>query len=224
MTGVRWTFGSLRGRLTWQGRQGGERGPCPLLLDLKCGQTRGGVQAVRHPDHKLQGDIMAIRVGVNGFGRVGRNFFRAVDAQHAAGTTDIEIVAVNDLTDNKTLAHLLKYDSVLGRLPHDVSVDGEDLVIGERRIKAWSIADGPAALPWGDLGVDVVIESTGRYTAAEQARGHLHGGAKKVVVSATSKGADLTVVMGVNHRDTTAHRPLSRTPRVRRTALRRWRR
>ena len=144
---------------------------------------------------------MTIRVGVNGFGRVGRNFFRAVDAQHAAGTTDIEIVAVNDLTDNKTLAHLLKYDSVLGRLPHDVSVDGEDLVIGERRIKAWSIADGPAALPWGDLGVDVVIESTGRYTAAEQARGHLHGGAKKVVVSATSRGADLTVVMGVNHRD-----------------------
>ena len=144
---------------------------------------------------------MAIRVGVNGFGRVGRNFFRAVDVQRAAGTTDIEIVAVNDLTDNKTLAHLLKYDSVLGRLPHDVSVDGEDFVVGDQRIKAWSIADGPAAVPWGDLGVDVVIESTGRYTAAEQARGHLHGGAKKVVVSATSKGADLTVVMGVNHRD-----------------------
>ncbi|MGO9041065.1 MAG: type I glyceraldehyde-3-phosphate dehydrogenase [Mycobacterium sp.] len=144
---------------------------------------------------------MAIRVGVNGFGRVGRNFFRAVDAQHAAGTTDIEIVAVNDLTDNKTLAHLLKYDSVLGRLPHEVSVDGEDIVVGDQVIKAWSIADGPAALPWGDLGVDVVIESTGRYTTADQARGHLHGGAKKVVVSATSKGADLTVVMGVNHRD-----------------------
>ena len=112
---------------------------------------------------------MAIRVGVNGFGRVGRNFFRAVDAQHAAGTTDIEIVAVNDLTDNKTLAHLLKYDSVLGRLAHEVSVDGEDIVVGDRVIKAWSIADGPASLPWGDLGVDVVIESTGRYTAAEQA-------------------------------------------------------
>jgi len=144
---------------------------------------------------------MAIRVGVNGFGRVGRNFFRAVDVQRAAGTSDIEIVAVNDLTDTKTLAHLLKYDSVLGRLPHDVSVDGEDIVVGDQRIKAWSIADGPAAVPWGDLGVDVVIESTGRYTAAEQARGHLHGGAKKVVVSATSKGADLTVVMGVNHRD-----------------------
>jgi glyceraldehyde 3-phosphate dehydrogenase len=144
---------------------------------------------------------MVIRVGVNGFGRVGRNLFRAVEVQRAAGTTDIEIVAVNDLTDNRTLAHLLKYDSVLGRFPQDVSVDGEDLVVGERRVKAWSIADGPAELPWGDLGVDVVIESTGRFTAAEQARGHLHGGAKKVVVSAKSKGADVTVVMGVNHRD-----------------------
>lgn len=144
---------------------------------------------------------MTIRVGVNGFGRVGRNFFRAVEVQRAAGTTDIEIVAVNDLTDNATLAHLLKYDSVLGRLGQDVSVDGEDLVVGERRVKAWSIADGPTALPWADAGVDVVIESTGRFTAAEQARGHLHGGAKKVVVSAKSTGADLTVVMGVNHRD-----------------------
>ena len=144
---------------------------------------------------------MTIRVGVNGFGRVGRNFFRAVDAQQTAGTSDIEIVAVNDLTDIKTLAHLLKYDSVLGRLPHDVSVDGEDIVVGDRSIRAWSVAGGPAALPWGDLGVDVVIESTGRFTAADQARGHIHGGAKKVVVSATSRGADLTLVMGVNHRD-----------------------
>jgi glyceraldehyde 3-phosphate dehydrogenase len=144
---------------------------------------------------------MTIRVGVNGFGRVGRNFFRAVEVQRAAGTTDIEIVAVNDLTDNGTLAHLLKYDSVLGRFGQDVSVDGEDLVVGDRRVKAWSIAEGPAALPWADAGVDVVIESTGRFTAAEQARGHLHGGAKKVVVSAKSTGADLTVVMGVNHSD-----------------------
>ncbi|WP_237572389.1 type I glyceraldehyde-3-phosphate dehydrogenase [Mycolicibacterium lacusdiani] len=144
---------------------------------------------------------MTIRVGVNGFGRVGRNFFRAAEVQRVAGDTDIEIVAVNDLTDNRTLAHLLKYDSVLGRLPSDVTVDGDDLVVGERRIKAWSIADGPTAVRWGDLGVDVVVESTGRYTAADDARGHLRGGAKKVVVSATSKGADLTVVMGVNHRD-----------------------
>jgi glyceraldehyde 3-phosphate dehydrogenase len=144
---------------------------------------------------------MVIRVGINGFGRVGRNLFRAVEVQRAAGTTEVEIVAVNDLTDDRTLAHLLKYDSVLGRFPHDVSVDGEDIVVGDRRVKTWSIAEGPAELPWGDLGVDVVIESTGRYTAAEQARGHLNGGAKKVVVSAKSKGADLTVVMGVNHRD-----------------------
>lgn len=144
---------------------------------------------------------MVIRVGINGFGRVGRNLFRAVEVQRAAGTTEVEIVAVNDLTDDRTLAHLLKYDSVLGRFPHDVSVDGEDIVVGDRRVKTWSIAEGPAELPWGDLGVDVVIESTGRYTAAEQARGHLNGRAKKVVVSAKSKGADLTVVMGVNHRD-----------------------
>ncbi|TQR88035.1 type I glyceraldehyde-3-phosphate dehydrogenase [Mycobacterium hodleri] len=144
---------------------------------------------------------MTIRVGVNGFGRVGRNFFRAVDARRAAASTDVEIVAVNDLTDSRTLAHLLKYDSVLGRLNHDVTVDGEDLVVGDRRIKVWSTADGPASVPWGDLGVDVVVESTGRYTAADAARGHLHGCAKKVVVSAPSKGADLTVVMGVNDRD-----------------------
>ncbi|MBJ7338145.1 type I glyceraldehyde-3-phosphate dehydrogenase [Mycolicibacterium sp.] len=144
---------------------------------------------------------MTIRVGVNGFGRVGRNFFRAAEVQRAAGTSEVEVVAVNDLTDVKTLAHLLKYDSVLGRLPYPVSVDGDDLVVGEQRIRVFSTADGPTKVPWGDVGVDVVVESTGRYTAAEQARGHLHGGAKKVVVSATSKGADLTVVMGVNHRD-----------------------
>ncbi|MBJ8341239.1 type I glyceraldehyde-3-phosphate dehydrogenase [Antrihabitans sp. YC3-6] len=144
---------------------------------------------------------MAVRIGVNGFGRVGRNFFRALDAQRAEGNADLEIVAVNDLTDNKTLAHLLRYDSVLGRLPHGVRVDGMDIVLGDSRIRSWTSADGPAAIPWADLGVDIVVESTGRYTAAEQARAHLHGGAKKVVVSATSKGADLTVVMGVNHRD-----------------------
>ncbi|MEV3901519.1 type I glyceraldehyde-3-phosphate dehydrogenase [Mycobacterium sp. NPDC050551] len=144
---------------------------------------------------------MVIRVGINGFGRVGRNFMRAVDVQRSAGSTDVEIVAINDLTDTATLAHLLKYDTVLGRLPHEVSVDGDDLLVAGHRIKVWSIGSGPTMVPWGDLGVDVVVEATGRYTAAELARGHLHGGAKKVVVSATSKGADLTVVMGVNHRD-----------------------
>jgi len=142
---------------------------------------------------------MTVRVGVNGFGRIGRNFYRAVDAQRAAGTTDIEIVAVNDLTDNATLAHLLKYDSILGRLSHDVSVSGEEIVAGDRRIKALAIKEGPAALPWGELGVDVVIESTGIFTDAAKATGHLDAGAKKVIVSAPAKGEDLTVVMGVNH-------------------------
>ncbi|MGZ4519485.1 MAG: type I glyceraldehyde-3-phosphate dehydrogenase, partial [Mycobacteriaceae bacterium] len=144
---------------------------------------------------------MTVRVGVNGFGRIGRNFFRAVEAQRAAGTTDIEIVAVNDLTPIENLAHLLKYDSILGRLPQDVSVDGEYIVVGSQRIKALAIKEGPAALPWGELGVDVVIESTGIFTDADKARGHLDAGAKKVIVSAPAKGEDLTVVMGVNDGD-----------------------
>ncbi|RDI67304.1 type I glyceraldehyde-3-phosphate dehydrogenase [Nocardia pseudobrasiliensis] len=142
---------------------------------------------------------MTVRVGINGFGRIGRNFFRAVEAQKALGTTDIEIVAVNDLTDNATLATLLKYDSILGRLPQDVSLDGEDtIVVGDQRIKALAIKEGPAALPWGDLGVDVVVESTGIFTDATKAKGHIAAGAKKVIISAPAKGEDLTVVMGVN--------------------------
>lgn len=142
---------------------------------------------------------MTVRVGINGFGRIGRNFFRAVEAQKALGTTDIEIVAVNDLTDNATLATLLKYDSILGRLPEDVSLDGEDtIVVGDQRIKALAIKEGPAALPWGELGVDVVVESTGIFTDATKAKGHLAAGAKKVVISAPAKGEDITIVMGVN--------------------------
>jgi len=142
---------------------------------------------------------VTVRVGINGFGRIGRNFFRAVEAQQALGTTDIEIVAVNDLTDNATLATLLKYDSILGRLTEDVNLDGEDtIVVGERRIKSLAIKEGPAALPWGDLGVDVVVESTGIFTDASKAKGHLEAGAKKVIISAPAKGEDLTVVMGVN--------------------------
>ncbi|MFC9437181.1 type I glyceraldehyde-3-phosphate dehydrogenase [Nocardia sp. NPDC057030] len=142
---------------------------------------------------------MTVRVGINGFGRIGRNFFRAVEAQKALGTTDIEIVAVNDLTDNATLATLLKYDSILGRLPQDVSLDGDDtIVVGDQRLKALAIKEGPAALPWGDLGVDVVVESTGIFTDATKAKGHLASGAKKVIISAPAKGEDLTVVMGVN--------------------------
>jgi len=142
---------------------------------------------------------VTIRVGVNGFGRIGRNFFRAVDAQKALGTTDIEIVAVNDLTDNASLAHLLKYDSILGRLSHDVSLEGEDtIVVGGQKIKALSLREGPSALPWGDLGVDVVVESTGIFTDAAKAQGHIDAGAKKVIISAPAKGEDITIVMGVN--------------------------
>src|SRR6476661_570291 len=151
------------------------------------------------PESCAKEQIVTVRVGVNGFGRIGRNFFRAVDAQKALGTTDIEIVAVNDLTDNATLAHLLKYDSILGRLPHDVSLEGEDtIVVGSQKIKALAIKEGPAALPWGDLGVDVVVESTGIFTDAAKAKGHLEAGAKKVIISAPAKGEDITIVMGVN--------------------------
>ena len=143
---------------------------------------------------------MAIRVGVNGFGRVGRNFFRAVDAQQTAGTTDIEIVAVNDLTDNKTLAHLLKYDSVGGPLDAEVSYDEDSITVGGKKIKVFEERD-PANLPWGELGVDIVIESTGRFTKADDAKKHVAGGAKKVLISAPATGDDVTVVMGVNEGD-----------------------
>ena len=142
---------------------------------------------------------MTVRVGVNGFGRIGRNFFRAVEAQKALGTTDIEIIAVNDLTDNASLAHLLKFDSILGRLPQDVTLEGEDtIVVGDVKIKALEVKEGPAALPWGDLGVDVVVESTGIFTARTKAQGHLDAGAKKVIISAPASDEDITIVMGVN--------------------------
>ena len=142
---------------------------------------------------------MTVRVGVNGFGRIGRNFFRAVEAQKALGTTDIEIIAVNDLTDNASLAHLLKFDSILGRLPQDVTLEGEDtIVVGDVKIKALEVKEGPAALPWGDLGVDVVVESTGIFTARAKAQGHLDAGAKKVIISAPASDEDITIVMGVN--------------------------
>jgi glyceraldehyde 3-phosphate dehydrogenase len=140
---------------------------------------------------------MTVRVGVNGFGRIGRNFWRAVDAQNTAGSADIEIVAVNDITDNPTLAHLLKYDSILGRLPYDVSATDEDIVVDGKPFKGLAVRD-PAALPWKDLGVDVVIESTGLFTKRDAAAKHLEAGAKKVVISAPASGEDLTVVMGVN--------------------------
>ncbi|MHA7666747.1 type I glyceraldehyde-3-phosphate dehydrogenase [Mycolicibacterium sp. HS_4_1] len=142
---------------------------------------------------------MTIRIGVNGFGRIGRNFFRALAAQQAAGiNTDLEIVAVNDLTSTDVLAHLLKFDSILGRLPHEVRADGDTLVVGSTKIKALAVKEGPAALPWGDLGVDIVVESTGIFTDAAKAKGHLDAGAKKVLISAPATGEDITIVMGVN--------------------------
>ena len=141
---------------------------------------------------------MTVRVGINGFGRIGRNFFRAVEAQRAQGNTEIEIVAVNDLTTNEVLAHLLKYDSILGRLDKEVSHDDEYLYVGDAKIRALSIKEGPAVLPWGDLDVDIVVESTGIFTDANKARGHIEAGAKKVVISAPAKNEDATIVMGVN--------------------------
>ncbi len=142
---------------------------------------------------------MTVRVGINGFGRIGRNFYRALLAQQEQGGADIEVVAVNDITDNSTLAHLLKFDSILGRLPHDVTLEGEDtIVVGPAKIKALEVREGPAALPWGDLGVDVVVESTGLFTNAAKAKGHLDAGAKKVIISAPATDPDLTIVLGVN--------------------------
>jgi len=137
---------------------------------------------------------VTIRVGINGFGRIGRNFWRAVNAGGAEG---IEIVAANDLTDTKTLAHLLKYDTVLGTLSEDVAVDGDSIRIGDQAVRVLAERD-PAALPWRDLGVDVVIESTGRFTKAADARKHIDAGAQKVIISAPASGEDITVVMGVN--------------------------
>ena len=140
---------------------------------------------------------MTVRVGVNGFGRIGRNFWRAVDAQRAAGTSDIEIVAVNDITDNATLAGLLKFDSILGRLPYEVSHTDDEIIVDGKGFKGLAVRD-PAELPWKDLGVDVVVESTGLFTKREAAAKHVDAGAKKVIISAPATGEDLTVVMGVN--------------------------
>ncbi|MBO3129499.1 type I glyceraldehyde-3-phosphate dehydrogenase [Dermatophilus congolensis] len=139
---------------------------------------------------------MTVRVGINGFGRIGRNFFRAV----AASGADVEIVAVNDLTDNKTLAHLLKYDSILGRFPQDVTYDESSITVGGKTIKVFEERD-PANLDWASVGADIVIESTGRFTKAEDAKKHLTGGAKKVIISAPAKNEDITIVMGVNDGD-----------------------
>ncbi|HWB65505.1 MAG TPA: type I glyceraldehyde-3-phosphate dehydrogenase [Mycobacteriales bacterium] len=138
---------------------------------------------------------MTTRVGINGFGRIGRNFFRAA----LAGGHDLEVVAYNDLGDPATIAHLLKYDSVLGRFPEPVEVTDKGITVGSREIVGLAERGGPGALPWKDLGVDVVIESTGLFTKAEDARKHVDdGGAQKVIISAPATGDDLTVVLGVN--------------------------
>ena len=141
---------------------------------------------------------MTTRVGINGFGRIGRNFFRAALKQGA----DLEVVAVNDLTDTKTLAHLLKYDSILGRFDGEVSFTEDSLIVNGKEIKVLAQRN-PADLPWGELGVEVVVESTGFFTDGEKAKAHIEAGAKKVVISAPAKNVDGTFVMGVNDGDYT---------------------
>ncbi|OUE27736.1 type I glyceraldehyde-3-phosphate dehydrogenase [Clavibacter michiganensis] len=137
---------------------------------------------------------MTVKIGINGFGRIGRNYFRAALAKGS----DIEIVAVNDLTDNKALAHLLKYDSITGRLDATVELDGDNIIVDGKAIRVLEERD-PANLPWGELGVEIVIESTGRFTKAEDARKHITAGAKKVLVSAPATGDNVaTLVLGVN--------------------------
>jgi glyceraldehyde 3-phosphate dehydrogenase len=136
---------------------------------------------------------VSVKIGINGFGRIGRNYLRAALAKGS----DLEVVAVNDLTDNKTLAHLLKYDSITGRLDATVELDGDNIVVGGKPIKVLEERD-PANLGWGELGVDIVIESTGRFTKAADARKHIEAGAKKVLISAPATDEDATFVMGVN--------------------------
>ena len=136
---------------------------------------------------------MAIKVGINGFGRIGRNVFRA-----SLSDSNIDIVAVNDLTSPKTLAHLLKYDSILGNLKSDIQADGDFIVVDGKKVKVFAQKD-PSLLEWESLGVQVVVESTGRFTNAEDAKKHLRGTVKKVIISAPAKNEDITIVLGVNH-------------------------
>ena len=190
----------------------GQRGPGipayrPVSPRVRSGVTKGslsmesakGSALRRHP-------AVTVRVGINGFGRIGRNFFRAAVASGA----DIEIVGVNDLTDNKTLAHLLKYDSILGRLRRRGQLSDDEISVDGKSFKALAERD-PAKLPWGDLGADVVIESTGFFTDATKAKAHLDGGAKKVIISAPATNEDVTIVMGVNdgEYDAAAHHIIS---------------
>ena len=158
------------------------------------------MRATAAPAHEAESvseeQAVTVKVGINGFGRIGRNFYRAVVASGA----DVEIVGINDLTDTKTLAHLLKYDSILGRLGKDVIAGEGEIVIDGKAVPVFAERD-PAALPWAKVGADIVIESTGFFTDAESAGKHLAAGAKKVIISAPAKGEDITIVMGVNDKD-----------------------
>jgi len=149
---------------------------------------------------------VTVRVGINGFGRIGRNFFRAVRASGA----DIEIVGVNDLTDNKTLAHLLKYDSILGRFPGEVTYDETSIIVDGKAIRVFEERD-PAKIDWAGVGADVIVESTGFFTDATKAHAHIDAGAKKVIISAPASNEDITIVMGVNHElyDPASHHVIS---------------
>src|SRR6266511_2163615 len=162
--------------------------------------VRNAFMASRSPERRFQtslkGRVMAVRVGINGFGRIGRNVLRAATMAKQA---DIEFVAVNDITDTRTLAHLLKYDSVHKRFPGTVEAKGDALVVNGKSIKVSAIKE-PEKLPWKDLGVELVLESTGRFTERAAAEKHLAAGAKQVVISAPAKGEDITIVMGVNHK------------------------
>src|SRR5215471_1523973 len=162
---------------------------------------------------------MTVRVGINGFGRIGRLVLRAL---HETRCEDVEIVAINDLGPVATNAHLLKYDSVHGRLPAEITAGDTWIDIGRGKI-AVSAERDPAQLPWRSLGIDVALECTGNFTKRETAAKHIEAGAKRVLVSAPVDGADLTVVMGVNHDQLTADHKVISTRRARRTASRRWR-
>jgi len=148
---------------------------------------------------------MAVKVGINGFGRIGRNIFRA-----SLGDNDLDFVGVNDITDTKTLAHLLKYDSVLGNLDHEIKTSGNGITVEGEEFHVFSERD-PASIPWGLVGAEIVIESTGRFTKAEDAKKHLHDGVKKVIISAPAKNEDITIVLGVNEEkyDPAAHNIIS---------------
>src|ERR671919_2942098 len=148
---------------------------------------------------------MGLKVGINGFGRIGRNILRA-----ALGRTELDFVAVNDLTDTKTLAHLLKYDSIMGNLDQEITADGDTIKVNGESFKVFSEKD-PSAIDWASVGAEIVIESTGRFTKAEDASKHLRGSVKKVIISAPAKNEDITIVLGVNEEnyDPAAHHVIS---------------